>query len=82
MRPVTRLFDLLADGQAAPVLVTEVSVVPIAGAGMLTEVVEAEAPPPGANYVARARGRQLLVTPEEMTALVEAGAAFDPGTSA
>jgi hypothetical protein len=79
MRPETRLLDLLADGRAAPVLITEVSVVPLVGAGMLTELIEIEPPPPGANYVARARGRQLLVTPEEMTALVEAGAAFDQG---
>jgi hypothetical protein len=79
MRQVQELLGLLADGQAAPVEVTEVTVAPLAAAGMLTETVDHVPPPPGAAYVARARGRQLLIESDEMTALREAGAAFDLG---
>src|SRR5512144_2240189 len=79
MRQVPELLTLLADGQTSPVEVSEVSVVPLAGAGMLTDAVEHAPPPPGANYVARARGRQLLVDADEMSELVEQGAALDQG---
>jgi hypothetical protein len=79
MRQVPELLGLLADGQATPVAATEVTVAPIAAAGMLTEHVEHAPPPPGAAYVARARGRQLLIEADEMAALREAGAAFDLG---
>jgi hypothetical protein len=82
MRPVNELLTLLADGQSAPVEITEVSVVPLAGAGMLTDTVEHAVPPLGATYVARARGRQLLVDSDEMDALVGGGAAFDQGVAA
>lgn len=82
MRPVPELLALLADGQASPVEISEVSVVPLAGAGMLTDTVEHAPPPPGATYVARARGRQLLVDADEMAELVEQGAAFDQGVAA
>lgn len=82
MRPVPELLSLLADGQTSPVEISEVSVVPLAGAGMLTDAVEHAPPPLGATYVARARGRQLLVDTDEMTELVEQGAAFDQGVAA
>lgn len=81
MRALPELLQLLGDGQAAPVDITEVNVVPLVGAGMLTETVDAP-PPPGATYVARARGRQLLVDVDEMDALTAAGAAFDQGVGA
>ena len=79
MRQVQELLGLLADGQAQPVEVTEVTVLPIAAAGMLTETVDHVEPPPGSAYVARARGRQLLIDADEMSALRDSGAAFDLG---
>ena len=82
MRPVSELLVLLADGQASPVQISEVTVMPLAGAGMLTEAVEHAPPPLGATYVAKARGRQLLVDSDEMDELVEHGAAFDQGVAA
>jgi hypothetical protein len=82
MRAIPELLALLADGQTAPVEIAEVTVVPLAAAGMLTDPVEHATPPLGATYVARARGRQLLVDTDEMDALVASGAAFDQGVAA
>jgi hypothetical protein len=80
MRTVDQLLQIIGEGEAPPITITDVSVVPLAAAGMVEPL--AHPSPPGANYVARARAKHLLVDTDEMSALRAAGASFDQGLSA
>jgi hypothetical protein len=79
-RPLKDLLALLteASGDPKPLIPSEITVLPIVAAGIIGDDPD-PAPPDMASYVARARGVDLKVDVDEMTALKNAGAAFDQG---
>ena len=81
-RSIQEILVELSGGQPAPVELTDVTVCPLAAAGLVAhDDHDPSSPPPtGATYVARSsNGRHLFVDVDEMGALRDAGAHFDPG---
>jgi hypothetical protein len=80
-RQVDEILQLLTDasGDPQPLVPSEITVLPIVAAGILADDDPDPAPPDVATYVARARGVDLRIDVEEMTALKAAGAIFDQG---
>lgn len=82
MRPIDELLRLLATAGhttiGEPVPPTDVVVGPLSATGATTPVGGTEAPMAGL-YHARARGSHIVIDADEMSALRDAGAAYDDG---